>query len=131
MSSLLEIVRNSVTNARADDLVPLAGVPGNIIPWHFTRHQLSSFFPKTIIENGNFPYFCCCAEDSFTKQVCACVIKGNGSFDPIPGRTPGRFSPILFLSGCISLGHFSLISRVGPFCQTLVGLFGPLHFIQC
>ena len=48
-----KIVRNSVTNARTGDLVPLRGVPGNIIPWHFKRHQLSSFFPKTITENGN------------------------------------------------------------------------------
>ena len=59
------------------------------------------------------------------------LLKVTGRFGPIPGRTPSRFSPILFLSGCIGLGHFSLISGVGPFCQILVGLFGPFHFIQC
>ena len=58
-----------VRNITGRTTTPDTTVPGNIIPWHFTRHQLSSFFPKTIIENGNFPYFCCCAEDLFTKQA--------------------------------------------------------------
>ena len=122
-----------MTNSRTDDLVPLAEVPGNIIPWHFKRHQLSSFFPKTIIENGapwQIPLFLQLSVQRI-HLLGFVLLKVTGRFGPIPGQTPGRFSPILFLSGCIGLGHFSLISGVGPFCQSLVSPFGPLHFIQC
>ena len=36
-----------------------------------------------------------------------------GHFSPIPIQIPGRFSPILFLSGCFCLGRFRLISGQG------------------
>ena len=52
------------------------------------------------------------------------LLKVTGRFDPIPGRTPGRFNPILFLSGCIGLGHF----RGGSFLPNFGGSFRPTSF---
>ena len=105
-----KIVRNSVTNARTSDLVPLAGVPGDIIPWHFKRHQLSSFFPKTIIQNGNpwqIPLFLLSVQrihslgllhrhSTEILRTCACpvLLKVTGCFGPNPGRT--RVVSVLF-----------------------------------
>ena len=88
----------------------------------------SSFFLKTIIENGTpwqIPLFLLLSvqRNSFTgtqQKLCEIVpvlLKVTGRFDPFPVRTPGCFSPILFLSGCIGLGRFSPISGVGCFCQ--------------
>ena len=66
------------------------------------------------------------------------LLKVTGRFGLISGQTPGRFSPILFLSGCIGLGHFSLIFvesfRPTSFCTVLIGnkkIFWLVLFILC
>ena len=103
----------------------------------WTDIYMCSFFPKTIIENGTpwqIPLFLLLSvqrihlpgllhrHSTEILRNCALVIKGNGSFWSYMVWTLGRFSPVLFLSGCIGLGRFSTISGVG--------CFGPLHFIQ-